>query len=100
FDRIDKMLEATERARGTKAQQEETRALREQTAAIAQAGKAEKPVVAYDRKTGQRVLTTAGEYKGAGLTNPISVSDSDIEKESSATRQFNDVQMNVSRYKN
>src|SRR5436309_3811404 len=100
FERVDKMLEATERARGTKAQQEETRALRAQTAAIANAGRAEKPVVAYDRKTGQRVLSTSGEYKGAGLTNPVNVSESDIEKESAATRQFNDVQMNVSRYKN
>jgi len=100
FERVDKILEATEKARGTKTQQDEVRALREQTAAIAQAGKAEKPVVGYDRKTGQRVLSTAGDYKGAGLTNPVSVSESDIEKESAASRQFNDVQMNVSRYKN
>jgi len=47
FARVDKILEATEKARGTKAQQDEVRALREQTAAIANQGKGEKPVIRF-----------------------------------------------------
>jgi len=99
FARVDKILEATEKARGTKAQQDEVRALREQTAAIANQGKGEKPVIAFDRKTGQRTLSTVSEARASGLTNPVNVSESDIEKESATTKQLNDVQMNVSRYK-
>ncbi len=100
FQNIDKMLEATEKARGTVAQQNEVRALREQTAALVNQGKGEKPVIAFNPKTGQRVLSTAAEARASGLANPVSVSETDIEKESATTKQLNDVQMNVSRYQN
>lgn len=58
-----------------------------------------KPVFAFDPASGQRVLTTRPQAQAQGLTNPVDVSEADINKETAVNRQLNDVQMNVSRYR-
>jgi hypothetical protein len=58
------------------------------------------PVIAFDPQAGQRVLTTMPQSQAKGFTNPIKASEADIQKETDATKQFNDVQMNISRYRN
>lgn len=67
-----------------------------------QDAKDQEPIIAFDPKTKERIYTTRGEAKAAGLTmtGGKAVSEPDVAKEEAATRQFNDVQMNVSRYKN
>lgn len=57
------------------------------------------PVFAFDPATNQRVLSTMPQAGVKGFTNPVKASEGDINKETELTRQFNDVQMNVSRYK-
>jgi hypothetical protein len=58
-------------------------------------------VFAFDPKTKTRVLTTRGEAEAAGFTMAgKAVTPQEIDKEEAATRQFNDVQMNISRYRN
>jgi hypothetical protein len=58
------------------------------------------PVFAFDPATNTRVLTTMPQAGAKGFTNPVKASESDINKETELTRQFNDVQMNLSRYRN
>lgn len=58
------------------------------------------PVFAFDPVTNQRVLSTMPQAGAKGFTNPVKASEGDINKETELTRQFNDVQMNVSRYRN
>ena len=58
------------------------------------------PVIAFDPQTQQRVLTTMPQAQAKGFTNPIKASETDIQKETDATKQFNDVQMNISRFRN
>jgi hypothetical protein len=60
---------------------------------------AQNPVFAFNPKTGQREQSTFGEYKTAGLTNPVKVSQTDIEKEVQLNSQLNDLQLNTSRYR-
>lgn len=57
------------------------------------------PVIAFDPTTNQRVLTTMPQVGAKGFTNPVKATEGDIQKETDATKQFNDVQMNVSRYR-
>lgn len=57
------------------------------------------PVMAYDPKTDQRVLSTMPQSKQLGYTNPVKVTEGDINKETELTRQLNDVQLNTSRYR-
>jgi hypothetical protein len=58
------------------------------------------PVFAFDPQTQTRVLTTMPQAGAKGFTNPVKASEGDINKETELTKQFNDVQMNVSRYRN
>jgi len=58
-----------------------------------------KPVFAFDPATNQRVLTSMPQAQAKGYTNPIQVTEGDVNKETESVRQFNDAQMNVSRYK-
>jgi hypothetical protein len=57
------------------------------------------PVFAFDPATNQRVLSTMPQAGAKGFTNPVKASEGDINKETELTRQFNDVQMNVSRFR-
>jgi hypothetical protein len=75
-------------------------AAKSEAEATRQATKDEETVFAFDPKTKQRIFTTRGEAKAAGYTGlGKAVSEAEISKEEATTRQFNDVQMNVSRYK-
>jgi hypothetical protein len=60
---------------------------------------AQNPVFAVNPKTGQRELTTVGDAKAQGFTNPIKVSAPDVEKETALNSQMNDMQLNTSRYR-
>jgi len=57
------------------------------------------PVFAFDPATNTRVLTTMPQAGAKGFTNPVKASEGDINKETELSRQFNDVQMNLSRYR-
>jgi hypothetical protein len=57
------------------------------------------PVFAVNPKTGQRELTTAGEAKQQGFTNPVKVTQAQVESETTLNAQLNDLQLNTSRYK-
>jgi hypothetical protein len=100
FDRVDKMLTQTEQATGIKAQQDSANQMRQQTAQDRQDVRNSTPVFAFNPKTGQREQSSFGEYQSAGLTNPVKVTNSDIEKETQLNSQLNDLQLNTSRFKN
>ena len=60
---------------------------------------ADNPVFAVDPKTNQRLQTTVGEAKQKGYSNPVKVSQGDVEKEYQLNSQINDMQLNTSRYR-
>lgn len=60
---------------------------------------AQNPVFAVNPKTNQRELTTVADAKTNGFTNPVKVSQSDLEHETTLNAQLNDLQLNTSRYK-
>jgi hypothetical protein len=100
FDRVDKMLTQTEQATGIKAQQDSANQMRQQSAQDRQDVRNSSPVFAFNPKTGQREQSSFGEYQSAGLTNPVKVTNADIEKETQLNSQLNDLQLNTSRFKN
>jgi hypothetical protein len=57
------------------------------------------PVFAVNPKTGRRELTTVDEAKSQGFTNPVKVTQGQIENETTLNAQMNDLQLNLSRYK-
>lgn len=59
----------------------------------------EKQVIAYDPKTKERSLMTAGEARQRGLTVKSEAKAGDEEKAGEFNAQANDVQMNTSRYR-
>jgi hypothetical protein len=75
FDNLDKVLEATERAKGTVAQQEQTNAIRAQTFELARDKADMKPVMGQDPKTGQTVLVPMSQAQSMGLQNAVQASD-------------------------
>lgn len=101
FDRTDKLLESQERATGTKAQQDQTNAIRQQTQSMMQQGlelrqqtqrdteeqKGLQPVIGTDPKTGKSVLVSQSEAKTMGLTGPMKAEGSDVSK-AMAARHF------------
>ena len=107
YDRVDRTLTQTEQAAATAAQRATANALAQQGADLRNAEfnqreaiRNQDPVVAFDPKTNQRVFTTRGDAAANGLVGAgKALSEAEVSKEEAATRQFNDVQMNVSRYK-
>lgn len=61
----------------------------------------DKPIYAYNNQTKQTELTTRADMnaKPGVYTNPVSVKQSDIEKDKEASLQLNDAQMNLTRAK-
>jgi hypothetical protein len=57
------------------------------------------PVFAVNPKTGTRELTTAGQARAQGFSNPIKATQADVEKETVLNSQMNDMQLNTSRYR-
>lgn len=71
----------------------ETAKAQAETQNIAQA-----PIFAVDPTTNERVMTTREEAAAKGYTNPVSVKEGDVSKETEARAMINDVQLNKSRY--
>jgi len=108
FDKRQQRTEFTQKEKDTQAQRETTNAIREQTAAIQAEGreerknlKAQEPVYALNRETQQREQTTQGEVMASPdkWSNPVSVKESDLNRDASLSRQLGDAQLNLSRYK-
>lgn len=58
----------------------------------------DQPIFALDPNTNERVMTTRPEAQAKGYTNPVSVKEGDVSKETDARAMINDVQLNKSRY--
>jgi hypothetical protein len=56
------------------------------------------PIFAFDPQANERVLTTPAEAAQRGYTNPVAVKEGEIDKYTTAQKQFNDVQSNLSRF--
>lgn len=87
FERIDKLLESTERSTATKAQQEVANAMRAQTFELMRDKSDMKPVTGLDPKTGQQVLIPAGQAQQMGIQNPMQA-DADMVNKSMAARHW------------
>ncbi len=83
FDRVDKIMEATEKAQGTKAQQDTSNALREQTFALTKGTKDLTPVIGQDAQ-GNDVLVPKSESDDMGLKNPMKAGEQEVSKAQSA----------------
>jgi len=108
FDKRQQRTEFTQKEKDTQAQRETTNAIREQTAAIQAEGreerkalKAQEPVYALNKESGQREQSTRGEVSANPdkFSNPVAVKESDLNRDASLSRQLGDAQMNLSRYK-
>lgn len=108
FDKRQQRVEFQQKEGDTQAQRETANAIREQTAAIQAEGreerkalKAQEPVYALNKETGQREQTTQGEVSANPdkYSNPVAVKESDLNRDASLSRQLGDAQMNLSRYK-
>jgi hypothetical protein len=93
YDRIDKGLEAEERAVGTKAQQDTANEMRRQTAALAaqnaedRRDKDSMQVVVGTDADGNRVLVSKGEADKLNLTG-VTKADADLQNKSEAARHW------------
>lgn len=84
FDRIDKILEATEKSQGTKAQQDTANAMREQTLALSQ-GKANiQPVIGTDPNSGKQVMVSKDDADKMGLTDVMKAGEQEATKAQAA----------------
>jgi hypothetical protein len=57
------------------------------------------PIIAFDPKMQERVLTTPTEAQAKGYTQPVAITENNIEKYRNSAVMFNDVQANVSRFR-
>ena len=94
FDRVDKLMQQTESAQGTKAQQDTANAMRQESQRMAQQSQAERleqqglqPIVGTDPKTGKDVLVSASDAKSLGLTGAMKA-DADLVNKSHAARTW------------
>ena len=83
FDRIDKILEATERSQGTKAQQDTANAMREQTLALTKSTKDLTPVIGQDAQ-GNDVLVPKSQADDMALKNPMKAGEQEVGKAQAA----------------
>lgn len=89
FDQIDKILEATERAKGTVAQQQQTNAIRAQTFELARDKQDLKPVTGTNPQTGQQVIANYADAQKMGLTGMTAASDDMVNKAYAARHWLN-----------
>lgn len=87
FGRIDKILEATEKAQGTKAQQDTANAIRAQTFELARDKADLNAVIGTDPKTGRTVLVPMSQAQTMGIQNPMKA-DADMVNKSQAARHW------------
>lgn len=86
FSRVDKLLEGSERAAQTKAQQETIAAMRQQMFDMQRDKTDINPVVGTD-KTGKPVLVPMGQAQQMGLQNPVKA-DADMVNKAFAARHW------------
>jgi hypothetical protein len=87
FSRIDKLMEATEKAQGTRAQQDTANAIRSQTFEM-QRDKADlNAVIGTDPKSGRTVLVPMSQAQTMGVQNPMKA-DADMVNKSQAARHW------------
>lgn len=91
FDRIDKLLSATESAKGTQAQRETANAIRQQTLGMAQQAAQDRQdkeglqsVIGTDPKTGKSVLVPMSQAKSMGVENPMKAGEAEVGKAQAA----------------
>jgi hypothetical protein len=89
FDRIDKLLEATEKGEATAAQREQTNAIRQQTFEIARDKQDMNAVQGIDPKTGATVMVPYGQAQQMGIQNPLKASDDVVNKALAARHWLN-----------
>ena len=87
FARIDKNMEAMEKAQGTKAQQDVSNAMRNQTFELARDKQDLNPVIGSDPKTGRAILAPYSQAQQLGLQNPTKA-DSDMVNKGTAARDW------------
>jgi hypothetical protein len=80
FDRIDKVLEGTERSTQTKEQQATTNAMRQQTYEMMKDKTDLQAVMGIDPKTGRQVLVPMPQAQKMGIQNPMKAEGSDVQK--------------------
>lgn len=78
---------------------DKSRADREEVTRQKQVDKSNTVGWAFDPKTKEKILTNQAEAEANGLTLFQKNTPADVEKDESALRQMNDVQLNVSRYR-
>jgi hypothetical protein len=86
FDRVDKLLEATEKGAATKAQQDIVNAMRSQTFELQRDKTDMNPVVGTD-KNGRQVLAPLSQAQQAGVQNPMKA-DADMVNKALAARHW------------
>lgn len=86
FDRVDKLLEATERSSATKAQQDIVNAMRQQTFEL-QRDKTDMNAVIGTDKNGRQILAPAGQAQQMGVQNPMKA-DADMVNKALAARHW------------
>lgn len=87
FERIDKLLEATERGTATKAQLEISNAMRSQTFEMMREKTDMQAVTGVDPKSGNPVLVPAGQAQQMGIQNPMKA-DADMVNKAMAARHW------------
>jgi hypothetical protein len=94
YDRIDKALEQTEKATGTKAQQDTANAMRQQSAEMVRQNQLDRqnkeglqPVTGTDPNTGKDVLVPMSQAKDMGLTG-VMKADADMVNKATAARHW------------
>lgn len=87
FERVDKLLEATEKGAATKAQQDVVNAMRQQMFEMQRDKQDMNPVVGIDPKSGNQVLLPAGQAQQMGVQNPMKA-DADMVNKALAARHW------------
>lgn len=87
FDRVDKLLEATEKGTATKAQQEVVNAMRQQMFEMQREKTDMQAVAGIDPKSGKQVLLPAGQAQQMGVQNPMKA-DADMVNKALAARHW------------
>jgi len=89
FDRVDKLLEATERATATKTQQETLNAIRAQTFEMQRDKSDMKAVMGTDPKTGNAVMLPKGQADQMQIQNPMEAPADTVNKALAARHWLN-----------
>lgn len=87
FERVDKLMEATEKASATKAQQGIINTMRQQTFEMQREKTDMQAVVGTDPKSGRQVMLPVGQAQQMGVANPMKA-DADMVNKALAARHW------------